>query len=89
MQSATASRRDEIFAAYGETQRMVRTERWKLIHSPQLGRTQLFDLKNDPNETRDLAGKSHQGKISELRARLRALQEYYDDPSMAAPAVPR
>jgi arylsulfatase A-like enzyme len=89
MQSATASWRDEIFAAYGETQRMVRTERWKLIHYPQLDRTQLFDLKNDPNETRDLANKLHQGKISELRARLRALQEYHGDPWIGPTLISR
>lgn len=80
LRSATAPRRAEIFAAYGEVQRMVRDERWKLIYYPQSDRAQLFDIKNDPGETRDLASGGHRGKISELRARLRALQEYYDDP---------
>ena len=28
--------RDEIFGAYGEVQRMIRTERWKFIHYPKI-----------------------------------------------------
>lgn len=37
------------------TQRMVRTDRWKLIHYAHLGRYQLFDLTSDPHERNDLA----------------------------------
>jgi arylsulfatase A-like enzyme len=36
-------------------QRMIRTERWKLIYYAHLDRYQLFDLENDPHELRDLA----------------------------------
>jgi arylsulfatase A-like enzyme len=36
-------------------QRMVRTERWKLIYYSHLDRYQLFDLLHDPHELRDLA----------------------------------
>lgn len=36
-------------------QRMVRTERWKLIQYTHLDRYQLFDLQNDPHELRDLS----------------------------------
>ncbi len=43
-----------IFNAYVETQRLVRTDRYKLIHYPKIGRNQLFDLKEDPYETKDL-----------------------------------
>ena len=32
----------------------VRTDRYKLIHYPKIGRNQLFDLKDDPYETKDL-----------------------------------
>jgi arylsulfatase A-like enzyme len=46
--------RDHVCSAYQDVQRMVRTERWKLIHYPKLGRTQVFDLKEDPHEIRDL-----------------------------------
>ena len=43
-----------IFNAYIETQRLVRTDRYKLVHYPKIGRNQLFDLKEDPHETKDL-----------------------------------
>ena len=36
-------------------QRMVRTERWKLIQYTHLNRFQLFDLVNDPHELKDLS----------------------------------
>jgi arylsulfatase A-like enzyme len=36
------------------TQRALRTERWKLTWYPLIGRYQLFDLQQDPNELWDL-----------------------------------
>jgi arylsulfatase A-like enzyme len=36
-------------------QRMVRTERWKLIYYSNVKRYQMFDLENDPHELRDLS----------------------------------
>ncbi len=36
------------------TQRMVRSNHWKLIYYPQIARFQLFDLNEDPNEAKDL-----------------------------------
>jgi len=46
---------DSIYGAYRDFQRMVRSRRYKLIRYPQAGEVQLFDLQNDPWETRDLA----------------------------------
>jgi choline-sulfatase len=43
-----------IFNSYIETQRLVRTDRYKLVHYPKIGRNQLFDLKEDPRETKNL-----------------------------------
>ena len=48
--------RDSILCAYGDVQRMVCDERWKLITYPQTQRTQLFDLSHDPHEVNDLSG---------------------------------
>ncbi|MDO8539994.1 MAG: sulfatase-like hydrolase/transferase [Opitutaceae bacterium] len=54
-------------------ERMVRTERWKLIYYSHLQRYQLFDLTNDPYELRDLsAAAEHQGVKAELQRKLRA-----------------
>jgi arylsulfatase A-like enzyme len=50
---------DSIYGAYRDLQRMVRTERCKLIRYPHVNEVQLFDLEDDPWETRDLAEDPH------------------------------
>ena len=40
---------------FRDSQRMIRTNRWKLIQYPLVNRTQLFDLQNDADEKHDLA----------------------------------
>ncbi|MCC6234339.1 MAG: sulfatase-like hydrolase/transferase [Verrucomicrobiales bacterium] len=47
--------RDSVFLPFTDTMRAVRDERWKLIVYPQINHRQLFDLRRDPNEQRDLA----------------------------------
>ncbi|MCC6861638.1 MAG: sulfatase-like hydrolase/transferase [Bryobacterales bacterium] len=64
--------RDSLFTAYRDVQRAVRDERWKLIRYPKIGKTQLFDLRGDPDETRDLA--SDPGQADRIR-RMTALME--------------
>jgi arylsulfatase A-like enzyme len=81
MHGRAESVRDEIFGAYRDVQRMVRTDRWKLIHYPKIDRTQLFDLKADPHELRDLSDNpKHGGTLAQLRSRLVFLQHQFDDP---------
>lgn len=57
------------FAAFRDRQRMIRSDRWKLIHYPLRKRYQLFDLQADPQETRDLA------QSAEHQPTLRALKQ--------------
>lgn len=47
--------RSTLVFAYRNVQRAVCDDRWKLIRYPQVDRTQLFDLKSDPHEARNLA----------------------------------
>lgn len=47
--------RNALVFAYRNVQRAVCDGRWKLIRYPQVDRTQLFDLKTDPHEARNLA----------------------------------
>jgi arylsulfatase A-like enzyme len=47
--------RDSLFTAYTKVQRAVRDDRWKLLVYPQVNKVQLFDLKDDPAETKDLS----------------------------------
>ncbi len=73
--------RQAIFGAYRDVQRMVRDERWKLIHYPKANRYQMFDLANDPDELNSLADKpAHQETLRELLVRLQRMQQEFSDP---------
>ena len=76
----TTQVRDHIFTAYKNVQRAVRDNRWKLIRYPQINRTQLFDLQNDPHELNNLADKPDSAdKIKEMTALLATAQKECDD----------
>lgn len=71
-----------VFGYFRNVQRMVRTERWKLIHYPEIDRTQLFDLESDPLEMRNLAEHPDQAGITaNLRNVLRDWQDSVNDPA--------
>ncbi len=81
----------EVFGYFRDFQRMVRTERWKLIHYPQISRWQLFDLQADPAEMRDLSADPAQAEVLvDLQSRLRLNQQAHGDPLAArtSPATP-
>jgi arylsulfatase A-like enzyme len=77
-----ADHRREVHALYRDFQRMAKNERWKLIEyavGPQR-HTQLFDLQDDPWETRNLAADpAAAGPLTELRASLRRWQTASSD----------
>jgi arylsulfatase A-like enzyme len=89
LQNQSARIRDAVVAPYGEVQRGIRTDRWKLILYNVNGvrRTQLFDLQADPWEMNNLADKSeHAPRIAELKASLqRQLHEAGDPTDLDAP----
>lgn len=65
-----------------EPYRLVRTRRWKLIRW-ESGREELYDLANDPGETRNLSGEPSAAKmLAELRQRLRARMQETSDPAL-------
>ena len=65
----TANRhRETIFGYFTDTQRMIRTDRWKLIHYPQAARWQLFDVESDPFE---LKNRYNDPELDEVRDQLR------------------
>ncbi len=68
-----AKGRELLFGAYREFQRSVRDARWKRIEYPKIGRVQLFDLKNDPDELHDLS--ADPSPAATLRHLEQALQE--------------
>lgn len=76
--------RDHVFATYSRFQRAVRTDRWKLIEYNVQGTrtTQLFDLKSDPWEMKNLAGDSaHAQRVTELRTVLAGAMKAAADPA--------
>ena len=60
---------------------MLRTKDYKLIVYPQINRTQLFDLKQDPWEMHDLSDDpAHVFIKSDLMQQLSRMQEDMGDP---------
>jgi arylsulfatase A-like enzyme len=81
LRGTETSPRRYAFGYFGDVQRMVRGDRWKLIEYPKAGRTQLFDLAADPAEIRDLsAHPDRAGVLADLRAELSAWQRRVGDP---------
>ncbi len=82
--------RDTLFLAYRDVQRAVRDERWKLIRYPHINKTQLFDLKNDPDELRDLAADPRQAKtVERLMNTLADWQKQLGDTAPLTSSTPR
>jgi choline-sulfatase len=70
-----------VFGYFRDVQRMIRTDRFKLIHYPQVQRFQLFDLASDPHELKDLIDDpKHAAAAADLKARLGAWQKEMNDP---------
>jgi arylsulfatase A-like enzyme len=70
-----------VIGYFTDTQRMIRTEEWKLIHYPEAGRRQLFDLTSDPDELKDVASDSkHATTLADLQSRLTAWLKENGDP---------
>jgi len=77
----TTSVHPHVFCYYRDSQRMIRNDRWKLIHYPKIDRWQLFDLQNDPWERSDLSAEAvHASRLATLQVRLRTSQEQFVDP---------
>ncbi|MBX6312007.1 MAG: sulfatase-like hydrolase/transferase [Isosphaeraceae bacterium] len=72
--------RDAVFLAYRDVQRAVRQGDWKLIRYPQINKTQLFNLKDDPGETKDLADDPrYADRVRGLMALLEEQQRVFND----------
>ncbi len=71
LEEPEAKGRESILTLYLDCQRAVTDGRWKLIHYPWVDRTQLFDLDQDPHETRDLSAEPNQEeRVAALMAKL-------------------
>ena len=63
--------------------KMVATADYKYIYDPNYNRQMLFDLKKDPNETKNLAGNPEAAQVErDMQSRLLAwLAETYAHPN--------
>lgn len=89
--SADDPGRPSIYAVYKDFQVTVKERRWKLIRNYQnaqgrgTNRLQLFDMLEDPHETRDLAADpAHALTIKRLLGELAAWQARTEDPLLSA-----
>lgn len=86
----SSSVRDSLFTAYRDVQRAVRDTRWKVIRYPQVDKTQLFDLKDDPHERKDLSGDPKQAaRIKTMLALMRTWQKALGDAAPLSVAKPK
>ena len=71
---------EAIFGSYKDFQRMVRTKEFKYILYPEANEVQLFNMKEDPDERRNLANSADLLPVrEELHALLVNLQERVGD----------
>lgn len=69
-----------IYGAYLDVQRMIRKDNYKLLVYPNLKKTLLFDLKNDPEEMIDIANNPNQKeRVQSLFSELLVLQKEMND----------
>ena len=70
----------EIYGAYIDLQRMVRTDKYKLIIYPKAKTIRMFDMENDPLEMKDLAGEEEYSNVkAELIKKFKRQQELMED----------
>lgn len=86
----TKQTRETLCTAYKDVQRSVRDARWKLITYPQINKSQLFDLQEDPAETQNMYGHAgSQVHADRLLAELKRWQKAVGDTSPLSSEQPR
>ncbi|MCG8582944.1 MAG: sulfatase-like hydrolase/transferase [Bacteroidales bacterium] len=72
---------DAIYGCYLGKQRMIRSDRYKMIIYPLANKVRLFDVKKDPEELNDLAAnKKYRKEIHQLFEEFKKLQQETGDP---------
>lgn len=70
----------EIYGGYMNVQRMVRTDRYKLIVYPEAEKVLLFDLQKDPEEMHDVSYQpAYRHVLDDMKVRLIRQQKQLDD----------
>lgn len=72
---------EAVYGAYRNLQRMATDGKFKLIYYPEIKKTLLFDLGNDPDEMNNLAdAPEYAERVEALWKQLLALQQATNDP---------
>lgn len=80
MINGKAAGRSSLFTTYRSTVRAVRTKEWKMIRYPDRDYTQLFNLKEDPLELRNLSeDQTYSEKVTEMTQLMEDWQKKVDD----------
>jgi choline-sulfatase len=70
-----------VYDEYGPV-RMIRNHAWKYVHRIPYGPHELYDLQNDPGETRNLVDRpEQQERVADMAAALRRWFSNYVDPA--------
>ncbi len=78
--SEKKSLRESVFLPFSGLMRSVRDDRWKLIVYPPINHRELFDLKADPHEQKNLAeDPTHAAEIKRLTATMKDWQTKVGD----------
>ena len=81
--------RKAIFTAY-KTQRAIRNDRWKLLRYTHINKSQLFDLKNDPHELKNLADDpAYADRVQQMTSLLERWQKKLGDTRPLSSANPQ
>jgi arylsulfatase A-like enzyme len=82
--------RDSVFLPYSGLMRSVRDDRWKLIVYPPINHRELFDLMNDPDETKNLAADpKYASEVERLTTLMMDWQKKVGDPQPLSVEKPK
>ena len=71
---------DVVYGAYMGYQRMVRTDKYKMIIYPIANVVRLYNIHNDPDEMNDIAGMKYKKVMDKLFFQFKELQKEVKDP---------
>ena len=80
LEDSAANRKEVIYGAYLDRQRMITSGEWKLIVYPTVPTARLYNLDKDPEELEDLTGQArYRSIVKRLLKELRDTQEQLED----------
>ncbi|MHC4997040.1 MAG: sulfatase-like hydrolase/transferase, partial [Planctomycetota bacterium] len=81
MRGVKAGVRETVFLPFQNNQRSINDGRWKLHIYPLINHKLLFDLKNDPHETKNLAeGDNHARQVARMTKIMNGWRKKLGDP---------